>query len=60
MISQNTNEQKHLSLKDVLAENRARRGSRIPKPRREVDQEEFHDAPINNINFLKNDFLVHK
>jgi len=56
----NNNEQKHLSLKDVLAENRARRGSRIPKPRRDVDENEFYDLPIYNKDFIKNDSIVHK
>jgi hypothetical protein len=60
IISQNTNGQKYISLKEVLAENRARRGSRIPKPRREVDEEEFHDPPTYHRKFIKNDFLVHK
>ena len=60
VLSQNKNQSKHLSLSEVLAENRARRGSRIPKPRREVDEEELHDPPTYNKNFIKNGFLVHK
>ncbi len=60
ILSQNNTEQKHISLKDVVAQNRARRGSRIPKPRREVAEDEFYDLPTYNKNFIKNDFFVHK
>jgi hypothetical protein len=62
LISQNNNnnEQNYINLKDVLAENRARRGIHIPKPRREIDEEEFYDPPIYNKKFVKNNFLVHK
>jgi len=60
ILYQNNNEQKHISLKDVVAQNRARRGLRIPKPRREVDEDEFYDLPTYNKNFIKNDFIVHK
>lgn len=60
ILSQNKHPSKYVSLKEVLAENRARRGSRIPKPRREVDEEQLHDLPTYNKNFIKNGFLVHK
>lgn len=60
ILSQNRNQSRHLPLSEVLAENRARRGSRIPKPRREVDEEELRDPPMYNKNFIKNGFLVHK
>ena len=43
-----------------MAENRARRGSFIPIPRREVDEEEFHDPPTCNKKFIKNDSIIHK
>jgi hypothetical protein len=49
-----------MSLKDVIAGNRARRGSRIPKPRREVDEEACYDPPTYRRNYIKNDFIVHK
>ena len=58
--SQNQNPGKYLPLSQILAANRARRGSRIPKPRREVSEEEFRDPPMYNKNFIKNGFLVHK
>ncbi|CAF1427206.1 unnamed protein product [Adineta steineri] len=54
------NKQKHISLKEVLAQNRARRGSRIPIPRREIDEEVAYDLPIYNKNYVKNGFIVHK
>ncbi|CAF0971477.1 unnamed protein product [Rotaria sp. Silwood1] len=67
-LAQNKNQQKHSNLKDVLAQNRARRGSRIPKPRREIDDEEFHDLPIvvpacvcrNHLNEPVDWFIVYK
>lgn len=49
-----------LRLMDVIAQNRARRGGRIPKPRREVDEENIHDLPTYNRNIIKNGFIVHK
>jgi hypothetical protein len=60
IISRNTNEQNYISLKEVLAENRARRSSRKPKLRREVDEEQSYDLPTYRKNFVKNNFLVHK
>ncbi|CAF2457088.1 unnamed protein product [Rotaria sp. Silwood2] len=59
-LTQNKNQQKPSNLKDVLAQNRARRGSRIPIPRREIDDEELHDSPIGNKDFIRKDLLVHK
>ena len=49
-----------MSLKDVLAENRARRGPRIPKPRREVDEDTSYDPPKYHRSYIKNSFIVHK
>jgi hypothetical protein len=45
---------------DVIAQNRAKRGSRIPKPRREIDEETVYDPPTYNRNLIKNGFIVHK
>jgi hypothetical protein len=45
---------------DVVAQNRARRGGRIPKPRREVDEEKVYDKPTYQRNIIKNGFIVHK
>ncbi|CAF3279427.1 unnamed protein product [Rotaria socialis] len=59
-LVQKTNEHKHFYLKDILAQNRARRGSRILPPRREIDEEELHEKPLGNRDFIKNDLLVHK
>jgi hypothetical protein len=59
-LSRNTIEQKSISLNEVLAENRARRGSRIQKPRREVDGEKTYELPPLRKNYVKRDFLVHK
>ncbi len=59
-FSQSNNKKKQLTLKDVLAQNRARRGSRIPIIRREVDEVQYHDLPTYNKNYVKNDFIVHK
>ena len=58
--SQNQTESKHVNLKDILAGNRARRGPRIPKPRREVDDQKLYDLPTYRKNYIKNGFLVHK
>jgi hypothetical protein len=55
-----TNRSKHLTLQEVLAQNRARRGSRIPVPRREIDEEKFYDPPTYRRNYVKNGFIVHK
>ncbi len=49
-----------LRLMDVIAQNRARRGTRIPKPRREVDEEKVYDKPTYQRNIIKNGFIVHK
>ncbi|CAF2496950.1 unnamed protein product [Rotaria sp. Silwood2] len=49
-----------LRLMDVIAQNRAKRGSRIPKPKREVDEEKVYDPPTYNRNIIKNGFIVHK
>lgn len=49
-----------LRLMDVIAQNRARRGSRIPKPRREVDEDNVYDPPTYKRNIIKNGFIVHK
>ncbi len=59
-FSQIPNKKKQLTLKDILAQNRARRGSRIPIIRREVDEVQYHDLPTYNKNYVKNDFIVHK
>ncbi|CAF1630683.1 unnamed protein product [Rotaria magnacalcarata] len=59
-LGRNKNEHKHFNLKDILAQNRARRGSRILPPRREIDEEELHEKPLGNRDFIKNDLLVHK
>lgn len=59
-LSHSKNEKQHFNLKDILAQNRARRGSRIPKPRREIDEEELHEKPIGNRDFIKDDLLIHK
>jgi hypothetical protein len=50
----------HISLKDIVAQNRAKRGAGIPKPRREVDEENFYDLATYNKNIIKNGFIVHK
>ncbi|CAF3326715.1 unnamed protein product [Rotaria socialis] len=49
-----------LRLMDIIAQNRAKRGSRIPKPRREIDEEKVYDPPTYNRNIIKNGFIVHK
>jgi len=49
-----------LRLMDVIAQNRAKRGSRIPKPRREIDEVKVYDPPTYNRNIIKNGFIVHK
>ncbi len=49
-----------LRLKDVIAQNRAKRGGRIPKPRREVYEEQVYDPPTYKRNIIKNGFIVHK
>jgi hypothetical protein len=49
-----------LRLMDVIAQNRAKRGSRIPKPRREVDEEKLYDPPTYKRNIIKNGFIIHK
>ena len=49
-----------LRLMDVIAQNRARRGARPPKPRREVDEAKVYDPPTYNRNIIKNGFIVHK
>lgn len=49
-----------LRLMDVIAQNRARRGTRIPKPRREVDEDKVYDPPTYKRNIIKNGFIVHK
>ncbi|CAF3830672.1 unnamed protein product [Rotaria sordida] len=49
-----------LRLMDIVAQNRARRGSHIPKPRREVDEEPVYDPPTYSRNLIKNGFIVHK
>lgn len=49
-----------MRLMDVIAQNRARRGTRIPRPRREVDEAKIYDPPTYNRNIIKNGFIVHK
>ncbi|CAF3351790.1 unnamed protein product [Rotaria sp. Silwood1] len=49
-----------LRLMDIIAQNRAKRGTRIPKPRCEVDEEKVYDPPTYNRNIIKNGFIVHK
>jgi hypothetical protein len=56
---QKANEQP-LRLMDIVAQNRAKRGTRIPKPRREVDEERVYDPPTYHRNVIKNGFIVHK
>ena len=53
-------EEPPLRLMDIIAQNRAKRGSRIPKPKREVDEEKVYDPPTYRKNFIKNGFIVHK
>jgi len=55
-----SSQSQHPSLKEVLAENRARRGSQIPVPRREVDEDRLYDPPTYKKSFIKNDFFVYK
>lgn len=55
-----SNEPPPLRLMDVIAQNRAKRGSRIPKPKREVDEQKVHDPPVYRKNLIKNGFVVHK
>lgn len=54
------NEPPPLRLMDVIAQNRARRGGRPTKPRREVDEAKVYDPPTYNRNVIKNGFIVHK
>lgn len=49
-----------LRLMDVIAQNRAKRGGRIPKPKREVDEDKLYDPPTYQRNIIKNGFIVHK
>jgi len=49
-----------LRLMDVIAQNRAKRGGRIPKPKREVDEDKPYDPPTYQRNIIKNGFIVHK
>lgn len=49
-----------LRLMDVIAQNRAKRGPGIPKPRREIDEAKVHDPPTYKKNIIKNGFIVHK
>ena len=49
-----------MRLMDVIAQNRARRGTRLPRPRREVDEAKVYDPPTYNRNIIKNGFIVHK
>lgn len=59
-FNQHDTKQKPISLRDILAQNRARRGLRIPKPRREVDEEQLRDPPPSNKDYIKNDFIIHR
>ena len=54
------NKSKYLTLQEVLAQNRAQRGSRIPVPRREVYEDQIYDLPTYRRNYVKNGFIVHK
>lgn len=56
----NRNDPPPLRLMDVIAQNRARRGTRPSKPRREVDEAKVYDPPTYNRNIIKNGFIVHK
>lgn len=56
----NRNDPPPLRLMDVIAQNRARRGTRPQKPRREVDEAKVYDPPTYNRNIIKNGFIVHK
>lgn len=49
-----------LRLMDVIAQNRAKRGPGIPKPRREIDEAKVYDPPTYKRNIIKNGFIVHK
>jgi hypothetical protein len=49
-----------LRLMDVIAQNRARRGPNIPKPRREIDEAKVYDPPTYKRNIIKNGFIIHK
>ena len=56
----NGNEQTQPSLKDIVAQNQARRRTHIMKPRHEVEEEQIADLPICNKTFIKDDFIIYK
>ncbi|CAF1150154.1 unnamed protein product [Adineta ricciae] len=49
-----------LSLMEVVAQNRANRRGKVPKPRREVSEDKLYDLPTYHKNVIKNGFMVHK
>ncbi|CAF0802667.1 unnamed protein product [Didymodactylos carnosus] len=44
----------------IILANRAKRGSKLPKPKREVEQAKFYDPPQPSKNIVRNGFIVHK
>ena len=55
-----TNPDRSLQLRDVVAQNRARRGTRLSRPRRQIYEEQNRDLPTYRRNIVKNGFMVHK
>ncbi|CAF1279729.1 unnamed protein product [Adineta steineri] len=48
------------SLMEIVAQNRAKRGGRAPKPKREVEEDRPYDPPTYHRDVVKNGFVVHK
>ncbi|UJR24850.1 hypothetical protein I4U23_006219 [Adineta vaga] len=48
------------TLMEVVAQNRANRRGRVPKPKREVHEDNLYDLPTYHRNVIKNGFMVHK
>ncbi|CAF1498353.1 unnamed protein product, partial [Didymodactylos carnosus] len=55
-----SNDHTYVRAMDIILANRAKRGWKLPKPKREVEEEKFHDPPQPNKNIIKNGFIIHK
>lgn len=49
-----------LTLKQIVARNRARRARVPPQVRREVYEDTYHDRPLRSRTIVQNGFIVHK
>ena len=49
-----------LTLKQIVARNRARRARVLPQVRREVYEDTYHDRPLRSKTIVQNGFIVHK